>query len=150
MDYFSLNKTYSKVSNKKLFKSEKFPSNSIKFSIIWLKKQRRTLSLNILTTNNVPFNLFLVCETHRLATRIWRGITDHTEKHELCPCCNRKVGNIEVETQCKPHSSEFSFLGVGIPLFFKFIKYSIAILITLTLVFSIYALHTNVSSNNCT
>jgi hypothetical protein len=47
------------------------------------------------------------------------------------------------------NSSAFSFLGPGIPLYFKFLKYSVFLLLIFTLIFSIYGLYTNVVQNSC-
>lgn len=68
---------------------------------------------------------------------------------EVCECCGRKVGEIDVPAECCYQSDQLSFLGVGLPLFFSFLRYSIFLLFLLGLIFCIFGLYTNIISQNC-
>jgi hypothetical protein len=46
-------------------------------------------------------------------------------------------------------SDQLSFLGVGLPLFFSYLRYSILLLFILALVFCIFGLYTNIVSKDC-
>ncbi len=91
----------------------------------------------------------LVAMKHRLATRIWKGVIDENNQTDVCECCGRKIGDIEVPTISCYQSEQLSFLGVGLPLFFSFLRYSILLLFILGLIFCIFGLYTNIVSKNC-
>lgn len=54
-----------------------------------------------------------------------------------------------MQTKCMYNSSEFSFLGPGIPLFFKYLKYSIILLVLFSLIFSIFGIYSNIMGKDC-
>lgn len=68
---------------------------------------------------------------------------------EVCECCGRKIGHIDVPSECCYQSDQLSFMGVGLPLFFSFLRYSIFLLFLLGLIFCIFGLYTNIVSQNC-
>ena len=94
-------------------------------------------------------SVILVAMKHRLATRIWKGDIDEDGQMEVCECCGRKIGDIDVPVEGCYQSEQLSFLGVGLPLFFSFLRYSILLLFILGLTFCIFGLYTNIISKNC-
>jgi hypothetical protein len=87
---------------------------------------------------------------HRLANRVFKGITKNTSNHEKCVCCDRRIGEKDVSI---PYfyspKRELVFLGPGVPLLFVFIQNGVAILLVLTLVFSVYATISNLMGDSC-
>lgn len=59
------------------------------------------------------------------------------------------MGPETVETSCNIEPTQLSFLGPGVPLFFHFLKSTILLLLLLLLVFSGFAVYSNVAASEC-
>jgi hypothetical protein len=65
---------------------------------------------------------------------------------DVCPCCARyrHVTPFKLTTPTK----DLSILGIGVPLFFQYIKYCMNILMTLTIIYCFYNLGYSTGDSN--
>jgi hypothetical protein len=59
------------------------------------------------------------------------------------------VGVEKVAAHCSINPTDLSFLGPGVPLFFLFLKSAIILLLMMLVIFSAFALYSNIMSNDC-
>lgn len=69
---------------------------------------------------------------------------------EYCECCEKKIGNENVDTSCMMDANKLSFLGPGVPLFFYYLRMVILLLVLMMIVFMGFALFSNITTNDCT
>lgn len=92
--------------------------------------------------------MILECNTHRLATRIFKGL-DREEYAAECECCERRVGTKEETGECCYDNIKLAYIGPGIPLMFTFIKNSIILLMALSGIFVSFAVYSNIKGGSC-
>jgi len=94
----------------------------------------------------VPANIDLA-KKHGRAKRVYCESTSHDNNDDMCDCCGFKEGE---KIPLKSGLAELYHLGSGYPLYFRFIKYAIAMLGAIFVVSGLYNLISNVAEGDCT
>jgi len=90
---------------------------------------------------------FDLAKKHGKAKKVYKPIEKEDEIREACPCCQLPLKGEQIPLSA--NLSELYHLGSGYPLYFQFIKYSIALLILLFIGGGMFGIITNGFGDSC-